>query len=78
MADAVRTAIDDLLDRFVESLRPAHDRIAAAPYAAIEVRKTELRAAAAELLHAHAAYLTAAARSLTAPTPKSPGGPDHA
>lgn len=52
-----RTAIDDLLDAFVESLRPAHDRIAAAPYAAIEVRKTDLRDAAAVLLRSHAEYV---------------------
>lgn len=59
MSDAP-TAIDDLLNAFVESLRPAHDRQAAAPFSAIEVRKDELRAAAAALLEAHATYLEGA------------------
>src|SRR3990172_1476025 len=61
-----RTAIDDLLDQFVEALRPAHERHAAVPATAITVRKSELRDAAANLLLAHEPYLVGAAPVLSA------------
>ena len=61
-----RTAIDDLLDQFVEALRPAHERHAAVPATAITVRKSELRDAAANLLLAHEHYLVGAAPVLSA------------
>jgi len=63
--------IDALLDNFVEQLRPPHDRIAAVPYAVIEVHKEALRDAAATLLRDYEALLNS--NSLPPPTPPTPG-----
>ena len=54
------TPVDLLLDRFMEALRPPHDRIAGVPYAAIEIRKTDLRASMAQLLTEYESLLSVA------------------
>jgi glycyl-tRNA synthetase beta subunit len=51
-----KTLVDDLLDRFVEWMRPAHDRVGV-PAAGLVVQKTDLREAAARLLAEHQAIL---------------------
>jgi len=71
MADDVeRTAVDDLLDRFVEGLTPNHHKSMASPSVAIEVRTSDLRESGAALLKQYDAYLSAGAAPVA-----SDGGP---
>jgi hypothetical protein len=51
-----RTAVDDLLDRFVEGLTPNHHKSMASPAIAMEVRGTDLRQSAAALLRGYDSY----------------------
>jgi len=51
----------ELVDRFMDSLTPAHHKTVAAPYASMEVNKAQLRQAALDLLEAMREYLFAQA-----------------
>jgi hypothetical protein len=76
MADETsRSAVDDLLDGFVDGLIPPHHQIAAVPYATIEVRKEDLREAGRLLLGRYAEYLNAGAAAPAAAETSAPHSP---